>query len=181
MKKNRALVFGLILSIFFVNFVISSNVFVPSNLPLKRDNPNSDITHSDSIILSPKLAQISGNFSNYNLTVIMHESNSMVEGNLTVDFYNNDNVNFTRIPFHIYLSGMDYYTRQGIIDIINVTDVNNPNISFPFDVYPTSQIMWVNLSETLEPQKRAQFKIEFNATLPDGGIDRANSHGYDGD
>jgi len=181
MKKNRALVFGLILSIFFVNFVISSNVFVPSNLPLKRDNPNSDISRSNNINLSPKLAQISGNFSNYNLTVIMHESNSMVEGNLTVDFYNNDNVNFTQIPFHIYLSGMYYDTRQGSIDIINVTDVNNPDISFPFDVYPTSQIMWVNLPETLEPQKRAQFKIQFNATLPDGGIDRANSHGNDGD
>ena len=181
MKKNRVLVFGLILSIFFVNFVISANVFVTSNLPLKRDNPNSDITRSNSINLNPKLAQISGNFSNYNLSVIMHESNSMVEGNLTVDFYNNDNLNFTRIPFHIYLSGMYYYTRQGRIDIINVTDVNNPDISFPFDVYPTSQIMWVNLSETLEPQDRAQFKVQFNATLPDGGIDRANSHGNDGD
>ena len=181
MKKNRALVFGLLLSIFFVNCVISTNVFVTSDLPLKRVNPNIDITRSDSINLSPKLAQLSGNFSNYNLSVIMDESNSMVEGNLTVDFYNNDNVNFTRIPFHIYLSGMEYVARQGSIIIVNVTDVNNPNIFYPFNVYPLSQIMWVNLSEQLEPQERAQFIIQFNATLPDGGIDRANSNGNDVD
>jgi hypothetical protein len=38
--------------------------------------------------------------------------------------------------------------------------------------------MWVNLTKDLEYQKRAQFIIQFNATLPDG-LDRANSHGYD--
>ena len=179
-KKIIILVFGLFVSTILVNCAFSSNFFIHSILLEKRDNQNFDMKNSNGIKFSPKLAQISGNFSNYNLSVIMDESNSLVEGNLTVDFYNNDNVNFTRIPFHIYLSGMYYYTRQGRIEIINVTDVNNPNISFPFDVYPSSQIMWVNLSETLEPQKRARFKIQFNATIPDRGIDRANSYGSDG-
>ncbi|NVM46617.1 MAG: M1 family metallopeptidase [Candidatus Lokiarchaeota archaeon] len=187
MKKNRIMILGLLVSIFLVNCVASSNLFITSKIPQKRDNLNIDQKNSDSINFNPKLAQLSGNFSNYNLSLIMDETNSMVEGNLTVDFYNNDNVNFTRIPFHIYLSGMAYYTRQGRIDIINVTDVNDPNISFPFEVYPTSQIMWVNLSDTLEPHKRAQFKIQFNATIPDGSklpvelLDRANSYGNDGD
>ncbi|NVM18542.1 MAG: M1 family metallopeptidase [Candidatus Lokiarchaeota archaeon] len=180
MKKNKILIFGLLVTIFLVNCGFSSNLFLTSKIPQKRDNLNLDIKNSDGININPKLAQISGNFSKYNLSAIMDEANSLVEGNLTVDFYNNDNVNFTRIPFHIYLSGMNYSARQGSIIIVNVTDVSNPNISFPFDVYPLSQIMWVNLSETLEPQKRAQFIIQFNATLPDGGIDRANSHGSDG-
>jgi len=165
MKKKKVIIFGLIVSILLVNCVLILNLFLNSKITQKRDNQNLDI---------------SGNFSNYNLTVFMDELNSMVEGNLTVDFYNNDNVNFTRIPFHIYLSGMNYDTRPGSIVIVDVTGVNNPNISFPFEVYSSSQIMWVNLSETLEPQMRAQFIIQFNATIPDGGIDRANSHGSDG-
>jgi hypothetical protein len=151
-----------------------------SKIPQKEDNLKIDKKNFNEVKINPKLAQVSGNFSNYNLSVIMDEASSSIEGNLRVDFYNNDDVNFTRIPFHIYLSGMDYSLRQGEIVIVNVTDVDNPNISFPFNVYPSSQIMWVNLSETLEPQKRTHFIIQFNATLPDGGIDRANSHGSDG-
>ncbi len=180
MKKNKILTFGLILSVVLVYCAFSSSLFITSNIHQKGGNLSTNNSKSESINLDPKLAQISGNFSNYNLTVNMDELNSLVEGNLSVDFYNNDNINFTRIPFHIYLSGMDYDIRQGEIVITNVTDINNPNISFPFNVDSPSQIMWVNLSETLEPQERAQFLIQFNATLPDGGIDRANSHGSDG-
>jgi len=180
MKKNKILILGLLLSIVLINFVSSSNLFIISTVPQKGDNFDLDKENSDDINLNPKLAQVSGNFSYYNLSVIIDEINSLVEGNLTVDFYNNDNVNFTRIPFHIYLSGMYYLTRPGSIVIVDVTDVSNPSISFPFNVYTSSQIMWVNLSETLVPQGRAQFIIQFNATIPDGGIDRANSHGSDG-
>ncbi|MHA1235134.1 MAG: M1 family metallopeptidase [Promethearchaeota archaeon] len=187
MRKNKVFIFGFLICLFLSNCAFYSNSNLSSKNILEPSKFDVDAQDTNNINFNPKLAQISGNFSNYNLSVIMDESNSLVEGNLTVDFYNNDNVNFTRIPFHIYLSGMDYYTRQGSIVIVNVTDVNNPNISFPFEVYPASQIIWVNLSETLEPQKRAQFIIQFNATLPDGStlpgelLDRANSHGSDGD
>lgn len=180
MNKNRLFIFGVIISIFIVNCAFNSNLFLTPKILQKGVNLKRDIEKLDNIKYSPKLAQISSNFSNYNLSVIMDEENSLVEGNLTVDFYNNDFVNFTRIPFHIYLSGMYYYSRQGNIVIVNVTDINNPNITFPFNVYPLSQLMWVNLTETLEPQKRAKFIIHFNATIPDGGVDRANSYGNDG-
>ncbi|GAG75939.1 unnamed protein product, partial [marine sediment metagenome] len=71
-------------------------------------------------------------------------------------------------------------TRPGLIEIVNVTDLDDPNILFPFEVNSSQQIMWVNLTENLEPLKRAEFMIVFNATIPDGGIDRSNSHGSDG-
>ena len=180
MRKNNVFIFGLLICLFLSSFVFNSDFNLSSKIILEPNKFYFDAQDSNNINFNPKLAQVSGNFSNYNLSVIMDESNSMVEGNLTVDFYNNDNVNLTRIPFHIYLSGMQFITRQGSIVIVNVTDVNNSSISFPFNVHTLSQIMWVNLSETLKPQKRAKFIIQFNATLPDGGIDRANSHGSDG-
>ncbi|MFX0074704.1 MAG: M1 family metallopeptidase [Candidatus Hermodarchaeota archaeon] len=179
MKQNKIIIYGLLVCILLVNFAVSLNQNTVSIILQTEDNLYSDKESANETIINPKLTQISGNFSNYNLSVIMDEASSSIEGNLTVDFYNNDNVNFTRIPFHIYLSGMYYDLRQGEIVIVNVTDVDNPSISLPFNVYPSSQIMWVNLSETLEPQKRAHFVIQFNATLPDGGIDRANSYGSD--
>ncbi|MHA2287902.1 MAG: M1 family metallopeptidase [Promethearchaeota archaeon] len=181
MKMNKVLIFVVVMWVFVGNCVFFSNLFITFNHLNEENEIKINPSSSDSIVTTLKLAQISGNFSKYNLSVIMDESNSMVKGNLMVDFYNNDDVNFTRVPFHIYLSGMAYTTRQGSIIIVNVTDVDNPNIIYPFNVFPLSQIMWVNLSETLEPHKRAQFVIQFNATLPNGGIDRANSHGHDGD
>lgn len=180
MKKNKIIIFWLLIIIILSSYTVNFGLIQNFKIPKDEDTLNFDKESSNNTIINPKLAQISGNFSNYNLSVIMDEASSSVEGNLTVDFYNNDGVNLTRIPFHIYLSGMQYDLRQGEIVILNVTDVDNPTISFPFNVYPSSQIMWVNLSETLEPQKRAHFVIQFNATLPDGGIDRANSHGSDG-
>ncbi|GAH47073.1 unnamed protein product [marine sediment metagenome] len=143
MRKKNVFVFGLLICFFLSNYAFYSNFDLSSNIIIESNNFYFDAQDSNDININPKLAQISGNFSNYNLSVIMDESKSMVEGNLTVDFYNNDNVNFSRIPFHIYLSGMDYIARQGSIIIVNVTDVINPNISFPFNVYPSSQIMWV--------------------------------------
>jgi len=113
---------------------------------------------------SPKLAQINENYSRYELSVIMDEINSFIEGNLTVNFYNNDLITLSQIPFHLYLSGMNYGTRPGSIEIINTTD---------------KQIMWVNLTNDLGTEEYAEFIIKFNATIPDGPNDRANSYGTD--
>ena len=180
MKKKYHNFSCVLISIFLINCAFAS-VYIF----LSKSQKNSISSLSDGIVDKdidhPKLAQISGNFSRYNLSVILDEINSKVEGNLTVDFYNNDGINYTRIPFHIYLSGMQYDTRPGLIEIISVTDLDNPNIAFPFEVNSSQQIMWVNLTTKLEPQKRAEFMIRFNATIPDGPIDRANSHGSDGD
>ncbi len=125
-----------------------------------------------------------GNFSGfecskYNLSVFLSEETSTIAGNLTVDYYNDDPVNFSRLPFHLYPSGMQYATRPGFIEIINVTTLENPKTQLPFEVFSGQQLMWINLSSELAPENRVSFCISFNTTLPDGGIDRANEHGAD--
>ncbi len=179
MKKLYPKFSYLLIGIFLINCFFTSVYIFPSNFQKNDFISSLGVDYVEKVNNYPKLAQISGNFSSYNLSVILDEVSSSVEGNLTVNFYNNDIVNLTQIPFHIYLSGMEYDTRPGIIEIVNVTDLYNPNIAIPFDVYSNQQIMWVNLAANLEPQKRAEFLINFNAIIPDGGIDRSNSHGSD--
>jgi len=118
-------------------------------------------------------------FSSYNLSVFLDENTCTVVGNLTVDFYNDDPVNFTQIPFHLYASGMYYDTRPGYIEILNVTTLTDPKEDLAFDFFNSTQLMWVNLTNKLEPTHRTSFIISFNTTLPDGGIDRANEYGWD--
>ncbi len=126
-----------------------------------------------------KLAQPDNNFSSYNLSVIFNEGVASVQGNLSIDFYNNDPKNFTRIPFHLYLSGMMYETKQGTIEIQKVFDQENHSQILSYNVYPNQQLMWVNLTKELKEKERASFVIQFTATLPDGPYDRANVFGYD--
>ena len=187
MKKiSHGLSCILVIGIFLINCIFTSVYIIPSNFQNNNYISNFGDEYIEKVNDYPKLAKISGNFSRYNLSIILDEVRSSIEGNLTVNFYNDDDVNYTRIPFHIYLSGMGYYTRPGLIEIVNVTALDNPNIALPFEVYSPQQIMWVNLTTNLEPQKRAEFMIQFNATLPDGStlpgevLDRANSHGSDG-
>jgi hypothetical protein len=118
-------------------------------------------------------------FSSYNLSFYLDEDSNTVAGNLTVDFYNNDPVNFTQIPFHIYPSGMEYDTRPGYMEILNVTTLEEPKEQLQFEVYSNIQLMWINLTSVLEPTTRTSFMISFNTTLPDGGIARANEYGSD--
>ncbi|TES95192.1 MAG: M1 family peptidase [Promethearchaeota archaeon] len=177
MKKKYHKFSCLLIGIFVINCVFSS-VYAFNSKFQKNNYISSMGGYSiEKVNDYPKLAQISGNFLSYNLSVILDEVSSSVEGNLTVNFYNNDIVNLTQIPFHIYLSGMECDIRPGLIEIVNVTDLYNPNLAIPFEVYSNQQIMWVNLTANLEPQKRAEFLINFNAIIPDGGVDRSNSHG----
>ncbi|MFW9929602.1 MAG: hypothetical protein ACFFD1_09440, partial [Candidatus Thorarchaeota archaeon] len=118
-------------------------------------------------------------FSSYNLSVYLNEDSSSVVGNLTVDFYNNDPVNFTKIPFHIYPSGMEFESRQGYVEILNVTTLEEPKQQLDYEVHSDIQLMWINLTSNLQPSNRTSFIISFNTTLPDGGIDRANEYGWD--
>jgi hypothetical protein len=121
-------------------------------------------------------------FSSYNLSVYLDEKTSTVAGNLTVDYYNGDPVNFTQIPFHIYPSGMQYDQRPGNIEIINVTTLGTPQEEMNIDVLSNIQLMWVNLTKDLEPGDRTSFIISFNTTLPDGNsvkLDRASDYGWD--
>ncbi|MFX1361774.1 MAG: M1 family metallopeptidase [Promethearchaeota archaeon] len=172
------LVFTLSLAFLFP-ITFRNNTFTPKNIYSVEQffTPN---------LLPSNYEQYSkGNFSDfecskYNLSAFLNEATSTVTGNLTVDYYNDDPVSFPRLPFHIYPSGMQYATRPGLIEIINVTTLENPKTELPFEVLSGQQLMWINLSSELEPEHRVTFCISFNTTLPDGGIDRGNEHGADG-
>jgi hypothetical protein len=125
----------------------------------------------------PKLALNSEKFSHYDLSVKLNEIDSTVIGELNVEYYNDDSVEFTRIPFHLYLSGMMYKNRRGNIEILSVVDAFDSSNSLSFEIQ--NQIVWVELADSLGPNQKASFIISFISTLPDGGFDRANSHGAD--
>jgi len=180
--QSKLLIKSLLVLILFLAFLIPitfrNNTFTPKNV------------HSVEQFFTPNLLPSNyeqyskGNFSDfecskYNLSVFLSEITSTVAGNLTVDYYNDDPVNFSRLPFHLYPSGMEYATRSGFIEIINVTTLDNPKTKLPFEVFSDQQLMWINLSSELEPEHRVSFCISFNTTLPDGGIDRGNEHGTD--
>jgi len=93
-------------------------------------------------------------FSNYNLSVYLDEDSSTVVGDLTVDYYNDDPVTFTQIPFHIYPSGMEFDSRPGFIEILNVTTSENSREGLEFEVFNSTQLMWVNLTAPLVPGNR---------------------------
>jgi len=128
----------------------------------------------------PKLSSINGEYSCYNLSVVFNQSTSSVSGNMTVNYYNNDPVSFNQIPFHLFLSGMQYESRAGDIEILNVTTISEPKTPLNFTVDEQAQLLWINLSPSLNPYQRTFFEIEFHSIIPDGGLDRANSHGPDG-
>ena len=128
----------------------------------------------------PKISLNGEDFSRYNLSVIFDETTSSVTGKLGVNYYNNDNISFTRIPFHLFLSGMQYESRMGNIEILNVNSVDFPKTSLSYEVNVAAQLLWVDLDTTLDPNQRTFFEIDFKSIIPDGGFDRANSHGSDG-
>ena len=118
-------------------------------------------------------------YSNITLSLSLDDSESEVSGNFTINYYNNEDVNLSSIPFHIYPSGMNYDLRPGNILVHNVTTGTEPRIPIDFNVISAVQLMWVNLDTPLAPGERIEFTIEFITVLPDGGLDRANSNGTD--
>jgi len=117
-------------------------------------------------------------FSYMNMSVTLDDTHSTVAGNLTIEFHNNESIAFSSIPFHLYTSGMDFDSRQGSIEIINVTTVDAPVVVLTYNIGSSGEIMWVNLPAAVEPDSTTSFQISFKTTLPDG-LDRANSQGSD--
>ncbi|MBA7641983.1 hypothetical protein ES703_49669 [subsurface metagenome] len=176
-KNSVYLVIGLISAIFILGTIFSLNGIKTIKF-YKETDFNAQPFSSDYEQFSK--GNFSGfEFSSYNLSVFIDEDTSTVAGNLTVDYYNDDPVNFTQIPFHIYASGMQFDKRPGYIEILNVTTLEDPKEELDYDVYSNIQLMWVDLTSDLEPGNRTSFIISFNTTLPDGGIDRASDHGED--
>ena len=118
------------------------------------------------------------NFSHVNLSVTLDDIHSTVVGNLTIEFYNDEPIAFSSIPFHLYPSGMNYTSQQGAIEIFNVTTIKAPEVPLSYNVVSGGQIMWVDLPAPVESDSTTSFQIAFKTTLPDG-LDRANSQGSD--
>jgi hypothetical protein len=175
---------NLAISLLLLNILLSSSTLTMStsnfsSQSLPYDNIATGKSHfeSRSSLFDPPYE--SDHLSNFTLSVKLHEEEAIVEGNLTVDYYNDDSIPFNQIPFHLYPSGMEYDLRPGNITIFEVKTLEDPQTSLEFEVISPAQIMWINLTETLNPTERTSFYILFNTTLPDGGIDRANFHGTD--
>ena len=117
-------------------------------------------------------------FSHVNLSVTLDDTQSTVAGNLSIEFHNDEPIAFSSIPFHLYPSGMNYTSRQGAIEIFNVTTVEDPEVPLSYNIVSEGEIMWVNLLAPVEPDGNTSFQISFETTLPDG-LDRANSRGSD--
>jgi hypothetical protein len=73
---------------------------------------------------------------------------------------------------------MDFVSRQGAIEIFNVTTIDAPVVPLSYDLASEDEIMWVNLPAPVESDSTTSFQISFKTTLPDG-LDRANSQGSD--
>ncbi|TKJ20156.1 MAG: hypothetical protein CEE43_13255 [Promethearchaeota archaeon Loki_b32] len=167
----------LLLILFFVCFCFNNGLYMEQVPRISEKVEDISRINEKELNQTPELSSNGVEFSSYNLSVIFNPSTSSVSGNLTVNYYNNDPVDFEQIPFHLFLSGMQYVSREGDIDILNVTTVSEPKTPLNFTVDEQAQLLWVNLSTTLNPYESISFEIEFHSIIPDGGLDRANSHG----
>ncbi|MHA1474947.1 MAG: M1 family metallopeptidase [Promethearchaeota archaeon] len=175
---------NLAISLLLLNILLSSStlgsstsIIIPQSLPI--DNFTTEKSHFESAKSLIDQPYQYDQLSNFTLSVKLHEEEAIVEGNLTVDYYNDDTVSFNQIPFHIYPSGMDYDQRPGNITIYEVKTLDEPQTSLEFEVISSVQLLWITLNEALNPTERTSFYILFNTSLPDGGIDRTNFHGTD--
>ncbi len=115
----------------------------------------------------------------FHLDVKLYEEDAIVDGNFSIKYHNNDDIAMDAIPFHLYLFGMRYQYRAGNITIQEVRDDENPGSLLDFTVLVEDQVLWVNLSQTINTGEWANFTIQFSSIMPDGGIDRCNVHGAD--
>ena len=137
--------------------------------------PTTKVLKNDEIYFD--ILQYDEHLSNLTLSVKLDEAFSMIEGILTVDYYNNDPLSIDRIPFHLYPFGMEYETRQGEINVLNIITTGSPSTNLIYEVLSNQQLMWVNLTSPLGFNQSISFRITFTTTLPDGQ-DRANSYGF---
>ncbi|MFX0205820.1 MAG: M1 family metallopeptidase [Candidatus Hodarchaeota archaeon] len=175
-KKNMFKIVTMFLVVFTILCMLSGIInFVKITSSVSEEH-NLSYTNFTADKVSTKEIFLNENFSKYTLSVELNETSSTIEGNMTVDFYNNDPISFSRLPFHLYPSGMGYENRSGTIDILNVRTLTN--IPLSFEVLPDKQLMWIDLESTVAPNQFISFIITFSTTLPDGQ-DRANSYGWD--
>ncbi len=178
---KRIFVFSLALMMVIAGFLI---VPPDSTLPSLQNDLGIDIQPSLSQIDLDDYNQFSRgdftgtSFSYVNLSVTLDDTQSTVVGNLTIQYHNDEPIAFSSIPFHLYPSGMNFTSRQGAIEIFNVTTIDAPVVPLSYNLVSEGEIMWVDLPAPVESDSTTSFQISFKTTLPDG-LDRANSQGSD--
>ncbi|MGY5857862.1 MAG: M1 family metallopeptidase [Candidatus Thorarchaeota archaeon] len=165
----------LVLVIFSVSLVLQPIMIQ------KVDFVDSSMKPSKGIVMDISENYEDMDLSTVNMSLILNETEGIVLGNLSIDFHNADTVAFSRIPFHLYLSGMQADTRAGSIVIHNVTTLGSTPTPLLFNVHSSIQLMWVNLTEDLLPGNSIGLKISFTSILPIDSDDRAGVNGDDYD
>jgi hypothetical protein len=109
------------------------------------------------------------NFSNITLYLSLNEIQATIDGTLLIDFYNDVGAPISRIPFHLYTSGMQYvdHPERGIY-IQNVTAIGSTPAVESFQTLSDQQLMWVNLASDIQPDEYASLNITFQTIMPDG-------------
>ncbi len=118
------------------------------------------------------------NLSKLNLTATFDEQGASANCTLLVDYYNGAPIAFTRVPFHLYLSGMNYDTREGNIVIEAVTTIGTSTNVTNVEVFSSQQLMWVDFDDAVQPGNHILLNMTFRSVLPDGN-DRSSMHGTD--
>ena len=147
--------------------------------PVGIQKDSSDRTVSMLEIPQPSENYEEMDLSSLNMSLFLNETEGIVLGNLSIDYHNSDSIAFSRLPFHIYLSGMHYTTRAGSVDIHNVTTLSETPTPLLYNVHSAQQLMWVNLTEDLLPVSSVGLRISFTSVLPLGGYDRGGVNGFD--
>ncbi|MFX0014152.1 MAG: M1 family metallopeptidase [Promethearchaeota archaeon] len=181
MRKSQVFILVFIFSLIFITGLENFKAEITLNSSKNRLLTSNSKNIKNSLVNRDAKSDIikqEGIFSNLSLSVKLDEALSVIEGNLTVVYLNNDPITLDSIPFHLYPSGMQFKSREGDILIFNVTTTGSPSIDLPYKVFSDQQLMWVNLSSPLEFNQSTSLRIVFNTTLPDGQ-DRANSYGFD--
>ncbi|MGV9142199.1 MAG: hypothetical protein ACOC1X_04600, partial [Promethearchaeota archaeon] len=142
-------------------------------------NPQSTTTDKKNIekLKTLKINALPDKFSTFDLSIVFNEASASVDGNMSLELYNNDDISYDRIPFHLYLAGMQYDERPGSFEIYSVSRTDPTIEDLNYELTQDDQILWVTLDEALQPDSSVSLDIDFKAFLPDGGIDRANFHG----
>jgi hypothetical protein len=133
-----------------------------------------DTTHTQPV----KSSLAETNLSKLNLTATFDEQGASANCTLLVDYFNGAPISLTRIPFHLYLSGMIYEARKGNIVIESVTTIGTSTNVTNVEMLSYQQLMWVDFDEAIQPGNHILLNITFQSVLPDGN-DRSGVHGTD--
>ncbi|MFX1545964.1 MAG: hypothetical protein ACFFCU_07120, partial [Promethearchaeota archaeon] len=124
MRKSQVFILVFIFSLIFITGLENFKAEITLNSSKNRLLTSNSKNIKNSLVNRDAKSDIikqEGIFSNLSLSVKLDEALSVIEGNLTVVYLNNDPITLDSIPFHLYPSGMQFKSREGDILIFNVT------------------------------------------------------------